>query len=385
MRETSIKHKIFLKVMFTKAVPIVDRKKMLDNLQRMIKKARDSGVEFRPHFKTHQSPVIGDFFKNNGVEKISVSSVDMADYFSHFGWHDITICVPLNIHQIPRIDKLASKITLHILIENEVSASILVEKIKHPINVWIEIDTGYKRTGIEWNNTESIVKIAKMLSNHKNIQFQGILTHAGHSYHCSSHNEIKEIYEDTLQKMKFVKSELKKQGFEAIKISVGDTPTCSVIEKFDSEISEIRPGNFIFYDLKQLSISSCTFEQIALAVIAPVISVHPERSEFVVHCGAVHLSKDSMPDSENDGKPFFGKICKPNPDYTWGRPEKDVYIASVSQEHGIVKAPKSFIESLKIGDMLVVIPIHSCLVVNNFPYMYWTEGQPIKKMIYDQN
>ncbi len=371
--------------MFTKAVPIVDRKKMLTNLQTMIKKARDSGVEFRPHFKTHQSPVIGDFFKNFGVTKISVSSVDMAEYFSHFGWHDITICVPLNIHQISRIDKLASKISLHILLENEISTLILVEKIKHRIYGWIEIDTGYKRTGIEWNKTELIIKIAKIISNHKNIDFQGILTHAGHSYHCSNHQQIMEIYEDTLQKMKSIKTELKKQGFDSIKISIGDTPTCSVIERFDPEISEIRPGNFIFYDLKQWLISSCSFEQIALAVIAPVISIHPDRSEFVVHCGAVHLSKESMPNPEANGEPFFGMICKPNPDWTWSRLEKDVYIRTVSQEHGIAKAPKSFINSLKIGELLLIIPIHSCLVVNNFPYMYWTEGQPIKKMIYDLN
>ena len=78
----------------------------------MAEKARQSKVTFRPHFKTHQSIEIGSWFRDEGVQKITVSSVDMAEYFASDGWNDITIAFPLNIRQLPQIQELAGRINL---------------------------------------------------------------------------------------------------------------------------------------------------------------------------------------------------------------------------------------------------------------------------------
>ena len=56
---------------------VLDSNKILSNIVRMASKARSSGVEFRPHFKTHQSAEIGQWFKSNGINKCTVSSVGM--------------------------------------------------------------------------------------------------------------------------------------------------------------------------------------------------------------------------------------------------------------------------------------------------------------------
>ena len=43
---------------------VINKERILANIERMSKKAKDSKVLFRPHFKTHQSSVIGVWFRN---------------------------------------------------------------------------------------------------------------------------------------------------------------------------------------------------------------------------------------------------------------------------------------------------------------------------------
>ncbi len=57
-------------------------------------------MDFRPHFKTHQSAEIGEWFKAEGIEKCSVSSLAMAQYFANAGWKDICVAIPFNINEI---------------------------------------------------------------------------------------------------------------------------------------------------------------------------------------------------------------------------------------------------------------------------------------------
>ena len=94
---------------------IVDEFQVKSNIQKMVKKCNNNKVTFRPHFKTHQSKAIGKWFRDLGVTKITVSSVDMAKYFAEDGWDDITIAIPVNILQLEEINKLASMISLGVL------------------------------------------------------------------------------------------------------------------------------------------------------------------------------------------------------------------------------------------------------------------------------
>ena len=112
---------------------------------------------------------------------------------------------------------------------------------------FIKINTGNNRSGTEWNDSEEIMRIAERLTGSEYLRMAGFLTHAGHAYKASSINEIIEIYNDTLKKLQFVNALFPGAGTI---ISSGDTPSCSVVENFRG-LDEIRPGNFVFYDLTQ--------------------------------------------------------------------------------------------------------------------------------------
>ena len=70
----------------------------------MAAKAKNNNIIFRPHFKTHQSKKVGEWFREEGVDKITVSSVSMAKYFIEHNWKDITIAFPFNILEIDDIN-----------------------------------------------------------------------------------------------------------------------------------------------------------------------------------------------------------------------------------------------------------------------------------------
>lgn len=345
---------------FRSPVFIIDEQLCRANIRAMIRKAHANSLLFRPHFKTHQSPKIGEWFRTEGVTAITVSSVTMACLFADAGWDDITIAFPLNIREIDIINRLAAKIQLNVLFDMPEQAAALAGRLSAKTGFFIKIDVGYHRSGLVPDNRAGIGKILTAAENSQ-LRFRGFLTHPGQTYHAESKQDILCILKQTIDML----SDLKKQHIRAnpgIIASTGDTPSCSLADDFHG-IDEIRPGNFVFYDLMQLRLESCRFEQIAAAVVCPVVSVYPARNEALIYGGAVHLSKESL--TNPDGSKNYGLIV-PFIDGKWRKPEGNDYLVSLSQEHGIFKTDSNWAGSLKPGDLVAVIPVHSCLVADLF-------------------
>ena len=359
-------------------VLLVDKSKVLRNVDRMARKARASAVLLRPHFKTHQSADLAEWMRSLGIHKITVSSVDMAEYFGRNGWDDITIAVPVNIHQIPRINELAKAIDLNVIIDSELAAFRLREGITVPLNVWIEIDTGDHRTGISAERTDLILKVAATLSRTPALRFRGLLAHDGHSYETRGAGDILRIHESSRASLQDVKRALEEAGYHQLSVSVGDTPSCTIVDRFLPPIDEIRPGNFVFYDVQQKSLGICRDEDIAVAIACPIISKNPEWKELVIYGGSVHVSRESL--SLPSGKPFFGQIARLDEDQAaWTAPIPGAYLSALSQEHGKVAGPEDFIRRMEIGDTLIILPIHSCITASLYSEYHVLNGAVLGK------
>jgi D-serine deaminase-like pyridoxal phosphate-dependent protein len=359
---------IFEKI--TKPTFLLDESKAKQNLITMAAKAQKQNIRFRPHFKTHQSRMIGAWFRDEGVAAITVSSIDMAMYFAEDGWNDITIAFPVNRHQITDIQELSKLCRLGLVIEDVDTVRFLSNHLDTAIDFWIKIDTGYHRTGISWDAVDTASDLGRIIQVNNLFRFRGLLTHSGHTYHAQSAKEIQDIYAQTVQRMNILRAELGDRGFFGLEISVGDTPGCSLVTDF-GEVDEIRPGNFIFYDMQQRKLEVCKDHDIAVALACPVVAVHPERGEVVIHGGAVHLAKDAFEDS---GRTVFGAVCLPDGN-GWGEPIPDAYVIRLSQEHGVIKMPFDRLEKLQVGDWVCVLPAHSCLTLHAMRSLTGLSGQ----------
>lgn len=354
---------------------LVDKDICMRNIEKMAKKASDNNLHFRPHFKTHQSAKIGEWFKVYGVDAITVSSIRMAEYFAANGWDDITLAFPLNIHEVDHVNRLAASIKFNVLIENREAAEVLTKNISNPIGVYINIDTGYNRSGILASRTGIIDSVLKIISKSKKIIFKGFLNHTGNTYQAKSTNEIFSRHFDALLKMKSLKQRYTK-NFPNVEISMGDTPSCSICTNFN-DIDEIRPGNFVFYDLMQQNLGVCSFDDIAVKLVCPVVAKHVSRNEIIFYGGAVHLSKDWI--MNINGKKMFGRVVI----QSGGKKELLQplnYVSKLSQEHGTIKVTQNQFKKFKVGDFVEIIPVHSCLTANEMGFMQTTDGEFIEMM-----
>lgn len=342
----------------------------------MVEKAKRHNLILRPHFKTHQSHVIGSWFRDMGIDKITVSSLEMAEYFAADGWKDITVAFPVNILEIARINHLSKQLQLNLLVESPEVISSLTESLQASVNIFIKLDIGYHRTGIRIEDTDQIDDILQKIKQSDQLHFKGFLGHAGHSYKARGKAAIAKVHQESLALAQRFKTKYQ-AAYPELVLSIGDTPTCSTMEDF-AGVDEIRPGNFVFYDLTQWMIGSCDLSQIAVAMACPVVAKHEDRSEIVIYGGGVHFSKDrgEEPLSKNM---YFGYLVERN-GADWKVPNQEIYLKSLSQEHGIIKANPAFLQQTKIGDVLTFLPIHSCMTSNLMKSYLTLTGEKIARL-----
>jgi len=215
----------------------------------------------------------------------------------------------------------------------------------------------------DYETVEQILKVIEQ-SNDK-LRFGGFLAHAGHSYNVKGKENILAVHEETLAAFQKLE-DVYRSRYPDMVLSAGDTPCMSHAQSF-GPINEIRPGNLVFYDLDQTLRGSCQYSDIAVCVACPVVALHPERSEIVVYGGSVHFSKDSAQMDNDDGTTttIYGLPVWLHDDGTWSpEPIPGCYMKKLSQEHGIVRASPELLQAVRPGDLLGILPVHSCLTAD---------------------
>src|SRR5205814_2855704 len=158
------------------------------------------------------------------------------------------------------------------------------------------------------------------------LTFDGILSHSGHAYRTRNTDEAAQIAEQERQVMVWFAELLRKDGLPVRGVSVGSTPAMAAAKDLTG-VTEARPGNYIFYDRTMVLIGCCEPRDVAVSVLATVVSHQPGASHFVVDAGALSLSKDLGP-GHLGLETAFGAV----------KDHLELTVASVSQEHGVVRA-----------------------------------------------
>ena len=107
-----------------------------------------------------------------------------------------------------------------------------------------------------------------------------------------------------------------------------------------------------------------------MARVCPVISKSRQRNEIVVHGGAVHFSKDCVFDGNTN---IFGQVVRLEHN-GWGEEIVGCVLKSVSQEHGMISISNEELDNIKIGDLVGIVPAHSCLCADLMKGYRTTDG-----------
>jgi D-serine deaminase-like pyridoxal phosphate-dependent protein len=223
------------------------------------------------------------------------------------------------------------------------------------LSSFLKVDCGYHRAGVD-PESDSSVALALRMARSSEVDFRGILTHAGHSYHAANAGEIQAVAETERKAMARFAEKLTRAGAPPKEVSVGSTPTISLCESLEG-VTEARPGNYVFYDSFQAAIGSCGIGDAAFSVLATILGHYPERNEILIDAGALAFSRDEGP-THLDAECGYGEVFSAD-----GKTHlASLRVRSLSQEHGKIQgsAPLDY-PALPLGTKLRIVPNHSCL------------------------
>jgi D-serine deaminase-like pyridoxal phosphate-dependent protein len=344
---------------------ILDKSLLKKNCLKVRKKCHELKTTLRPHVKTPKCIEVAKIALDNNIGPITVSTLKEAEYFAQGGFKDILYAVSITSKKISRLNLIQEKFNciVRIILDSVEIAESLVHFSKlhnAEFEILIEIDCGEGRGGLSAKD-KNIKEISKVLNNCNKTKLMGILTHAGHSYTSNDQNEISSIAKKEREEVLLAAKNVLKFNQDPPIISIGSTPTLLFSSELN-QISEIRAGIYMFWDLAQASRGVCKVEDIAVTVLASVISHNYEKKKIIIDAGALALSKDT---SANKYMPEagFGLVCNPDT----GVPFLDLNIAEIHQEHGAINIKdKGWFDILPIGSLVRIMPNHSCLTCAGF-------------------
>jgi D-serine deaminase-like pyridoxal phosphate-dependent protein len=355
---------------------LLDLDALEHNLDRMAERARALGVALRPHVKTHKCPEIGRMQLARGAPGVTVATLPEAVAFADAGFDDVTWAFPLVLARLDEVVALARRITFRVVVESEPALAALGAAARAAgisVHAWLEVDAGHHRSGVEPEAPAS-VDLARRVAAERGMILDGLLTHAGQSYHARTREERAAVAERERAVMAAFAGRLAAAGVPVRAVSVGSTPAMSSVRRLDG-VSEIRPGNYAFYDYMQVAAGVCAADDCAVTVLASVVSHQRGADHAVVDAGALALSKDTGPYDPALAR-GFGPVLR---GLTGHELDAALAVRGLSQEHGMVGgAGAADVEGrLAVGEKIRILPNHSCLTVAMFDEYQVVRGEEI--------
>lgn len=338
---------------------LLDRTRLNRNIERMRNRVARLGVTLRPHLKTAKSVDAAFCVLGTPAGPATVSTLKEAEIFGAAGIADLLYAVSISPQKLQRVTQLRKNgIDLKIILDCVAAAEFVsrhASQSADPIPVLIEVDVDGHRSGVRWDDRDTLLAIGRCLAQ-GDAELHGVMCHAGESYAVHEPEVLAQAAEREQTRTLAAAETLRTRGFSCPTVSVGSTPTGLSASRHDG-VTELRAGVYMFFDLVQAGIGVCSIDDIALSVLATVIGHQSEKGWIITDAGWTALSSDRGTARQASDQ-YYGLVCDLD-----GRPYHDLVVLKTSQEHGIIAArPGSgaTIPRLKVGDRVRILPNHAC-------------------------
>jgi D-serine deaminase-like pyridoxal phosphate-dependent protein len=333
---------------------LIDRARLRRNIDRAQQLASNAGVALRPHAKTHKSPIIAKWQIDRGAVGVCCAKVGEAEVFVAAGIANIRLPYPVSPSNAGRILALADRAAISIIVDHLDVArgwSDAMNRAGRTLDVLIKVDVGFHRCGIDPDEhaLEFIQRVAAL----PGLRLRGLLSHAGHGYLASSDDELRGVAHREAEILTSLRERATKAGIQLEELSVGATPTLR-FSAAERGLTELRPGNYVYFDRTQLALGSASLDDCALTVLSSVVTQHDGR--IILDAGSKTLTNDQA--RGITAAPGYGAILTADGSAIDDR----LTIERLSEEHATVRVTGA--TALKPGDRVRVVPNHSCVVSN---------------------
>ncbi len=328
-------------------VAIVDLDKLEANIAGLQAYLSKHDIANRPHIKTHKIPEIAHMQLNAGAVGITCQKLGEAEVMAQAGIRDIFL--PYNLYgeaKLERLMLLARRVAMSVTADSETVVRGLSAAAKRAdliLPTLIECDTGGKRCGVQ--SPQEAADLARLIAKSPGLHFGGLMTFPNS--------------EDADTFMRETKTLLAADGIPVECVSGGGTP-CMWQAHTMNELTEHRAGTYVYGDRSIIRSGALKLEDCALRVITTVVS-RPTADRGVLDGGSKTFSSDLL---KLEG---HGLILE--------YPEASLY--SLSEEHGCVDFSQCQ-RKPEIGERVMVIPNHACVVSNLFNQIMGIRGDMVE-------
>ncbi len=363
---------------------LVDRARLDANLEAMQQRARAQGVRLRPHVKSHKSVALARRQLAAGAAGITAAKVGEAEVFAAAGIDDIRIAYPLvGRYKLERLAALMGKARLSFCIDTPEAAraaSAFFAETGREAEALVEVDCGFRRTGIPWDHPGAVAFV-QYVAGLPGLRLSGLLTHAGQAYDGPAPGEtpadaLARVAADERDRLLHLAAALGRAGLAVpgrFELSIGSTPTMAAFQNRAVEgfrITEIRPGNYIFYDAMQVALGAAALSQCALTVLTTVVSRRRDPGgveRLYLDAGKKMLAGDTGYGTRGHGVLLYNPVAM--------TPLPHAAITRLSEEHAWVEVPGG--ATLSVGDRVRLVPNHACVVANLQKELYLLDGESV--------
>jgi D-serine deaminase-like pyridoxal phosphate-dependent protein len=333
---------------------IVDLALLERNIAGMAALAHEAGVTLRPHVKTHKTPQIVAMQLDAGAVGLTCAKIGEAEVLADAGFTDLFVCFPIVTEtKARRLAALAVRpgLALSTIVESRQGVAALSAAFvgaDEPLETLVKVDTGLGRVGVAPG--AATVDLARSVEAAPGLRFGGVCAHEGFTYGLPDPEERAAAARAGVEALTETAEALSAAGLPAARVSVGATPGIDALATMPG-VTEIRPGNYVFYDAMQVGLGAASFDRCALRVLATVVS-HAARDRAVIDAGSKTLTTDRGAHGQTTAG-GYGAIV--------GR--EDIHIERLSEEHGWLRLDPAG-SDVEIGETLEIVPVHACPVAN---------------------
>jgi D-serine deaminase-like pyridoxal phosphate-dependent protein len=349
---------------------LVDVNRAKANISKMQAAVSANGIRLRPHAKTHKSPLVAKWQVDAGAVGICCAKLGEAEVFADAGIEDIRLPYPVHPSNADRVARLVDRVRLSIITDlAEVARewSAAMTKMDRVLDVLVKVDVGFHRCGIDPERPDAADFVAEV-SRLPGLRLKGLLSHAGHAYNAESDQDIKAIAIEEARILMDVARRARSCGANIEEISVGATPTARFSATIPG-ITEMRPGNYVYFDRTQVALGAATLDDCALTVLATVVTKHKDRVIF--DSGSKTLTSDGARGANNAGYgAVFTRVEDP------ASLDSNLLIERLSEEHATVRVTSGR-TPLQPGNRVRILPNHSCVVSNLVDEVVLVDGTQV--------
>ncbi|MFD5127979.1 DSD1 family PLP-dependent enzyme [Streptomyces olindensis] len=335
---------------------VVDVHRTLRNIARLRDRADRLGVTLRPHVKTAKSLDVAALLHEGAPPcPVTVSTLAEAEAFADGGYTDMTYAVGIAPQKLPRVIALLRRgVRLRVLLdslEQAVSVAEAAQGAGLPLPTQIEIDCDGHRGGLK-PDAPRLLEIGRVL--HEAGCLDGVLTHAGESYFAHTADDQLLAARNERDTAVTAAERLRTAGLPVHTVSVGSTPTAHAAEDLTG-VTELRAGNYVFFDLVMAGLGVCGLDDLALSVVVTVIGHRPEYGWILTDGGWMAMSRDrgTAAQPQDQG---YGLVTDLD-----GTLVPGLVMTAASQEHGTLTVRDGArLPDLPVGTRLRVLPNHAC-------------------------